>query len=56
MKSTLKYFVAAFAIVAAVACSKELSSTDDINFDDQPKVQMTFTASIGSDIKTKTAQ
>lgn len=55
MKSTLKYFVAAFAIVAAVACSKELSSTDDINFDDQPKVQMTFTASIGSDIKTKTA-
>ena len=55
MKSTLKYFAAAFAIVAAVACSKELSSTDDINFDDQPKVQMTFTASIGSDIKTKTA-
>lgn len=55
MKSTLKYFAAAFAIVAAVACSKELSSTDDINFGDQPKVQMTFTASIGSDIKTKTA-
>jgi hypothetical protein len=55
MKSTLKYFAAAFAIVAAAACSKELSSTDDINCDDQPKVQMTFTASIGSDVKTKTA-
>lgn len=55
MKSTLKYFAAAFAIVAAAACSKELSSTDDVNFDNQPKVQMTFTASIGSDVKTKTA-
>ena len=55
MKSTLKYFAAAFAIVAAAACSKELSSTDDVNFENQPKVQMTFTASIGSDVKTKTA-
>lgn len=51
MKSTLKYFSAALAIVAAVSCSKEPNIDNALNADGQ-HVHMTFSASIDPETKT----
>ena len=52
MKSTLKYFAAALAIVAAASCTKDVPYDENIDIENQPKVEMTFKASIDADTKT----
>ena len=50
MKTMFKFFAAALAIVAAASCAKENIQ----NPEEQPKVRMTFTASIDTEEDTKT--
>lgn len=50
MKTMFKFFAAALAIVAAASCAKENTE----NQSEQPKVRMTFSASIDTEEDTKT--
>ena len=52
MKSTFKYFAAALAIVAAASCTKDIPYDENIDIENQPKIEMTFKASIDADTKT----
>ena len=55
MKKTFKFFAAALAIVAAASCAKEINLPADENKNEEPKVYMTFSASIDPEAETKTA-
>lgn len=54
MKKTFRFFAAALAIVVAASCAKEIENNRD-NETEQPKVRMTFSASIDTEEETKTA-